>query len=240
MEGNALKVLILAGRLNRDGARSLAGLIDRLERRGLRLQVLCLSKGSELAGDPRMVESPGLGRRWLRPWTIRRLWSEGRLERPDLLHAIHDDTIDAALALSESRELPYFQSVTGFGTLERGLRLSRNWCRGIVASSADLASELTGELGVPAERIAVVPPGIVAEQVLARETETKRVPVIGTGGPVEETSGLVVLMAAARRILDAGHDVEFLIAGHGSEQVVFAITLIGSGSSTALQWPTNE
>ena len=59
MAGGVLKVLILAGRLKwDDGGWPLPSLLDRLERRGVRLQVLCLSRGGDLTADPRAVEIP--------------------------------------------------------------------------------------------------------------------------------------------------------------------------------------
>ena len=45
-------------------------------------------------------------------------------------------------------------------------------------------------------------------------------PVIGTGGPLEEAGGTVVFLEAARLVLDARHDVEFVIASQGSQQIV--------------------
>jgi glycosyltransferase involved in cell wall biosynthesis len=43
--------------------------------------------------------------------------------------------------------------------------------------------------------------------------------VIGAGGPLDEVSGLMVFLEAARRILDAGRDAEFIIAGQGASHV---------------------
>ncbi len=48
--------------------------------------------------------------------------------------------IDTALTVSESSQLPYIQTVAHFRTVERGLRLSRRWCRHLVATSPDLAA----------------------------------------------------------------------------------------------------
>ena len=138
-----LKILILAGRLSRYDARSPLGpWLDRLERRDCRLQVVCLSKGNILAGDPRVFEFPALGNLWLKGFAARSLWSDGRLERPDLVHVVHDEMIDTALTVSESSQLPYIQTVAHFRTVERGLRLSRRWCRHLVATGPDLAAQL--------------------------------------------------------------------------------------------------
>jgi hypothetical protein len=102
-----LKILLVAGPVHRDrGGWPLAPLLNRLEKRGLRLQVLCPGKGRDLMGDPRVVESPGLTNRWLRSFVARRLWSEGVLERPDLVHVVHDGMEEVALSLCDSARLP--------------------------------------------------------------------------------------------------------------------------------------
>jgi glycosyltransferase involved in cell wall biosynthesis len=142
------------------------------------------------------------------------------LDRLDLIHVIHDEMSDVALALAETIRRPYIQTVSRFGTLARGLRLSRRWCRQIVVTSPDLANELIEELGVPDHRIAVVRPGMAACPLPLTEVAEGRVPVIGTGGPLEEASGMTIFMEAARLVMDAGRDVEFVIASQGSEQVI--------------------
>jgi glycosyltransferase involved in cell wall biosynthesis len=221
MAGGVFKVLILAGRFNwQDGGWPLAPLLDRLERRGFRVQVLCLSKGGDLHDDPRALELPALGNRWLRTFAVRGLWSHGELERPDLLHVVDDEMGDVALALSETAHLPYVQTVSRFGTVARGLRLSRRWCRGLVATSPDLAREMIEELGVPGDRITVVPPGMAPCPQPSHKAAAGKVPVIGTGGQLEEASGMMTFLEAARLVLDAGRDVEFVIASQGSQQIV--------------------
>src|SRR5262249_35758568 len=106
-----------------------------------------------------------------------------------------------------------------FRTLGRGLRLSRRWCRQLVAIRPDLASGLIEELGVPESRVVVIPPGIALPDEPVREPSVGRVPVIGAGGPLDEVSGMMVFLEAARRILDDGRDAEFLIAGQGASHV---------------------
>jgi glycosyltransferase involved in cell wall biosynthesis len=221
MAGESIKVLILAGRLNRhDGGWPIGPLLDRLERRGCDVQIVCLSNGGGLADLPRVIELRVLGNRWLRSFALRSFWSNSPLERPDLVHAVDDEMGDVALALAETAGLPYYQTVSRFGTIARGLRLSRRWCRGIVATSLDLGQALIDELGVPADRIAVIPPGLAPPAQHFGGDATGKVPVIGTGGPLEEASGTIVFLEAARLVLDAGHDVEFVIASQGSQQVI--------------------
>lgn len=214
------RILILAGRLSRYDARwPLAPWLDRLERRGCGLQVACLAREHVLANDHRCFEVPGLGHQWMRGWAARSLWSRQHLVRPDLVHVIHDEMSEPALVLAQGSGLPYIQTVADFRTLARGLRLSRRWCRQVVAIRPDLADGLVSELGLPESRVAVVAPGIALPEEPAREPVADRVPVIGTGGPLDDLSGMVVFLEAARRVLDSGGDAEFVIAGHGASHV---------------------
>ncbi len=214
------RILVLAGRLSRLDARwPLAPWLDRLERRGCRLQILCISRGNALVNDPRCLELPALGNRWMRGWVARSLWSHELLKRPDLIHVVHDEMSEAALIVSESAGIPYLQTVADFRTLGRGLRLSRRWCRQLVAIRPDLAEGLVEELGVPESMVAAISPGIALPDEPVREMAANRVPVIGAGGPIDEVSGLLVFLEAARRILDAGRDAEFVIGGQGASHV---------------------
>jgi glycosyltransferase involved in cell wall biosynthesis len=216
MDGDSLKILILAGRLDRheDGCGKPPWL-DRLERRGCRAQVLCLAREAGHMRDPRVFEVPALRSWWRRGLAARSVWGDLPLDRPDLMHVVHDEMIDAAVSVCEWGLLPYVQTVADFRTLERGLRLSRRFCRHVVARSADVAEELTGELGLPVENVTVIKPGIMLAEESPPSPGTDRVPVIGTGSLVEEESGLGVFLDAARRILDSGHDTEFVVTGRG-------------------------
>ncbi len=215
-----IKILILAGRLDADDAGwPLTPLLDRLERRGLQLQVLCLSKGIVAMADTRAVDVPALGNRWLRALAARRLWSEGLLQRPHMMHVVDDEMVEVALALSENNQIPYVQTVAGFGSVERGLRLSRRWCR---SPGGDQSRSRRGhddrDWGFPTDRITIIPPGIVAHQESFDAAGTWKVPVIGAGGPLEEASGSMIFLDAARLVLEKGYDIEFVIATHGGEQ----------------------
>jgi glycosyltransferase involved in cell wall biosynthesis len=221
MAEDGLKLLMLAGRLDDDnGGWPLTPLLDRLERRGCVVQVLCLSRGHELLADARTLEHPALANRWLRAFAIRGLRSHDRFEPPDLIHSVHDEMADVALALAETIRRPYVQTVSRFGTVTRGLRLSRRWTQRLVATGPDLAEELIEDLGVPAHRITVVRPGLAPCPPAIPAAGAGRVPVIGTGGPLEEASGMMVFMEAARIVIDSGRDVEFVIASQGSLQVL--------------------
>jgi glycosyltransferase involved in cell wall biosynthesis len=133
---------------------------------------------------------------------------------------VHDELVGLALTVAEAARLPYVQTVSGFGSMERGLRLSRSWCRRLVAASPDLVADLVVELGIPASIIALVPQGIPAQQDSPREDRSAKVPVVGTGGALEGVAGLMIFLDAAHLVVSAGYDVEFVIASHASEHVL--------------------
>ena len=215
------RLLILDGRPpGDDSAGPLPPLLDRLEHRGFQIQVLCASKPEDLLRDPRALEAQFLKKRILRFFAGRLIWSDSRLDRPDLLHALDDRMVDLVLSLSEKGQIPYVQTVAGFTTVERGLKLSRTWCRRLIATGSDLADELEHGLGIPRDWIALIPHGVVASPRHSSQMPTgTAIPVIGTGGPQEEGPGLLVFTEAARLVIGAGYDVEFVIACAAREQI---------------------
>jgi glycosyltransferase involved in cell wall biosynthesis len=112
--------------------------------------------------------------------------------------------------------IPYVQTIASFKSIELGLRLSRSWCRHLIATGADLAAEMIDDLGVPSDRIAVIPPGIIAPAEPLRSTETPSVPVVGTAGSLDDGSGVPIFLEAAQRVIAAGYDAEFVVASQGA------------------------
>jgi glycosyltransferase involved in cell wall biosynthesis len=121
-----------------------------------------------------------------------------------------------AVGLAEACERPYVQTVDDFAAVESGLRLSRSWCRGLVATGPDLARTLAERIGVPADWISVLAPGVLPGPEAPRLAGW-RIPVIGTAGLPREGSGFGCFLVAARQVLDSGHDAEFLIASQGDD-----------------------
>jgi glycosyltransferase involved in cell wall biosynthesis len=213
-------VLLLAGRLGvHDDGWSIRQFLDRLESLGVTAKVICVEAAGEAAADPRVVACPGLGHRWRQPFAVRGLRLGERLDRPDLLHVLQSVVSEAGLAVAEHWGLPYVQTVDEFVPPGSRLRVSRRWCRRLVASSRELADDLRTHLGVPPRRISVINPGIEAPDEPAPRAETGRVAAIGTAGPLTPSSGFATFLGAARKVVDAGVDVEFVIAGQGEDEV---------------------
>ena len=210
-----IEVVYLAGQLGSDDEGwPLAPLLDRLERRGILARVLCVSRGNEAPNDGRFLEFPALGGRWLRSLAVRRLRQEIALDQPCLLHVLHEAMTEAAIALAEAWRIPYLQTLDEFGVVDRGLRISRHWFRGLIVPLTELADQIVTDLGVPADQVLVIPPGLSTELV-PRTFDGSKIPVIGTAGQLRESSGLLCLLEAAQRVLSTGRDVEFLVATQG-------------------------
>lgn len=217
-EGRAsgLDVLLLAGRLGLDDdGWPLGPLLDRLTIQGIAPRVLCASLGRS-AAEERIVAMPSLNHRWLKHFAARGLLRDAEFKRPALLHSVHQEMAGTALALAESWGIPYIQTIDDFAVLDQGLRVSRRWLSALVVSSGELAEALVGTLSVPQDRVAVIPPGIAAEPPPPRDG-VWRVPVIGAAGPPSDETGFSTFLDAARIVLAADRDAEFLIAGQGGE-----------------------
>jgi glycosyltransferase involved in cell wall biosynthesis len=214
-------ILLLVDRIsNSDQARTIRAFVDRLAGRGIAAKILCTSWGDPSQRGVVVEEWPGLADRWRLAWTLHGLRPDLGPDRPVLLHVLHARMAAAGLEVAERWRLPYLQGIEEFLLPGARLRLSRRWCRGLVATSRELAVDLIRNLQVPEEWVKVVHRGIkAAEPGLARRDEgSERIPVIGTAGPLTPGSGFATFLNAARRVIDAGKDAEFVVVGEGEEE----------------------
>lgn len=215
---SSTSLILLADRLTATLGLRLRALASKLEPRGFAPVVLCVDAGEGTPPGARVVESPALEGRWRRYWAARGLTSGQGPCRPDLLHVVDASMADVGLALAERWRTPYVLSVDDYLPVGARLRLSRHWCRGVVASSEALASELVESVGLPRRAVNVVLPGL--EPTEEREpgppqTGSERLPVVGASGRFETGSGLATFLHAASLVVKRGLDAEFVIAGWG-------------------------
>lgn len=220
MEVPERSILLVAGRLGiHDEGWSVGPFIDRLQRLGYSTQMVCVEATGDAAHNPRVVECPGLAHRWRLPLAVRSLRFGERLNRPNLVHVLSRAMSEAGLAIAEHWGVPYVQTVDEFVPPGGTLRLSRKWCRRLIATSRELADDLSEKLAIPADLVSMVNPGIEAPEEDPVRPPRGKVAVIGTAGPLVMASGFATFLNAARRILDAGLDAEFVIAGQGEDEV---------------------
>jgi glycosyltransferase involved in cell wall biosynthesis len=221
MTESVYHVVLLADRItNSDQAGTVREYIDRLGDRGLAARIVCAS----WSGSPRaklvIEECPGLGDRWQLTWALRSLRRPEGTVMPSLLHSLQARVAPAALEIAERWKVPYLQGIEEFLPLGSRLRLSRRWCRGLVAASRELGDDLNRNFGVPADWVRVVHRGLEpAEPLLSRWNASEaRVSVVGAAGSLSPGSGFSTFLNAARRVLDAGIDAEFVLVGEGEEE----------------------
>jgi glycosyltransferase involved in cell wall biosynthesis len=123
------------------------------------------------------------------------------------------------LAIAEHWRIPSIQTVDEFLPQTARLRVSRRWCRGLVAQSRALADDLVSSLAIPREFLTVIPPGIAIPEERWAATGRGVVPVIGTALAPGGDAGVLAFLNAARRVLDAGVDAEFVVAGQGQSDL---------------------
>jgi glycosyltransferase involved in cell wall biosynthesis len=222
MAENPRHVLLLTGRVGtHQDVGPIRAFLDRLRREGVEAQVVCVSAEEGGVPDERLFVAPGLGRSWQKSLAVRRLGIGATIRRPDVLHVGQLSVAAVGLAIAEHWGLPYLLTVDEFPGPRDRLRLSRRWCRRLTAASPELADELVRGLGAPEAFVSVILPGIALppEDASGRAPRSGRVPVIGTAGPLVPASGFATFLGAARRVIDAGVDAEFVIAGLGEDEV---------------------
>ncbi|HEY2155100.1 MAG TPA: glycosyltransferase family 4 protein [Isosphaeraceae bacterium] len=214
-------VVLIADRIvTPDQAGTIRAFVERLGHRGLAARILCSAWKAPSRGGLDVEESAGLARPLWLSWGLRSLRRPEGTSRPALLHALQARMAPAALELAERWQIPYIQGVEEFLPPGSRLRLSQRWCRGLVATSRELGEDLTRGFGVPGDRVHVIHRGLeVAESVTSRwATGPSPVSVIGAAGPLVHASGFTTFLNAARRVLDAGVDAEFVLVGEGEEE----------------------
>lgn len=207
-------VVLLAGRPFADEAWRVDRLLAGLTERAIECSLLCAGWKRRPPTRGGLSVDSWLDHRLLRPWAVRRAFSA----RPSLLHAIGIEQADTALALAEHWQLPYVLSVDEIPRSGSRLRVSRRWIRSIIAPTPAVKNDLERSMGVAPELMAVVPPIIMTGATA--QPRRRAITVAGASASLEVGSGLVVLLDAARLVLDQGIDLELVISGSGAGEVV--------------------
>ena len=151
---------------------------------------------------------------------LARLRSKQLFERlPQLIHIQSPRMLRLGNELARTLQVPYVLTVHHLSDGPR-LAIDRRWCQRVIAASESVADELVNRGRIPASLVTVIAPGVEAcdAEQLSPPLETGRAPVIGTAGPLELDKGLCWFLGSARAIHAVRPEVEFVIAGSGSEE----------------------
>lgn len=222
--GQEPKILLLAGRFTFRGSCAYTlRLADGLPEENFRTAVVC--------PDAQIVEAEmrrQLGI-WEFPYLQAPVWGRVVLSLmarslaanpPDLIHAQIRNAAPQAAWLARRLQRPYVLTVHDYMQPRQRLVIDRHWCQRVLAVSESVKTDLLSRTGLPESLVTVIHSGVDCEECPAvmPVLEPDRIPVVGTAGPLEAVKGFPFFLGAAARVLAAGRDVEFVIAGAGPEE----------------------
>lgn len=217
------RVLLLAGVFEvRGSTATTLRLAEHLPGHGFDPLVVC-SSAERLSAEVReqlsIREYPGLTTRLVGRLVRRLLARELSDTPPDVIHVQSRRLASLGGWLAAAWGRPLVVSVHEVLRGRERPRLPRA-VRKVLAVSEAVREALVDGRSVMADRVVVVPAGADAPEVarLVGVLEPDHVPSVGSAGPLEAVKGLPYFLGAAQKVLAAGRDVEFLVAGAGPEE----------------------
>jgi len=136
---------------------------------------------------------------------------------PHVFH-FHGTELDrVATRLCRWLKLPYVLTFDGFYNRRHRIVFSRKWCRGIIAPNESMREDLVNQARVPKDRVKVIPVGVRLSdyEVCSKKRNNGLTPIVGTFWQRLPSKGVGQLLRAARLVLDAGVEAQFLVSGEG-------------------------
>jgi len=151
---------------------------------------------------------------------LRGLKSELEADPPQLIHVQSRSVLSAGTFLARRLCVPFLLTVHDYLQPRERLRFDREWGRRIIAVSESVKTELLSRTHLPDDLLTVIHSGVddVQRCPMLPVLDPGHKPVIGMASPLESAKGVPYFLGAARRVIEAGRDVEFLIAGAGPEE----------------------
>lgn len=152
----------------------------------------------------------------VRGMLLRQLWSDP----PELIHIQSRGALHQGQWIARHLRRPFLLTVHDYLQPCERLCIDRRYCRQIIAVSDSVKADLLQRTRLPEDLVTVVHSGVdrAASCEFLKIFEPRRVPVVGTAGPLEAVKGFPFFLGAAARVLATGREVEFLIAGAGPEE----------------------
>lgn len=141
--------------------------------------------------------------------------------KPQLVHIQSRHALPFGLALAKRLELPCLLTIHDHDkALTRTMSTGQTQLKQVIAVSSSVKESLASANSLNDDMITVIHSGVTVPDLIdnSEVLDARRIPVIGTAGRLEESKGFPYFIKAARQVLDAGNDVEFLIAGSGPEE----------------------
>ncbi len=139
---------------------------------------------------------------------------------PDVIHAQSRSNLGRAQWLARVLDRPLVVTVHHHLRAHDRFRVDRGVCHKVLAVSESVKSDILRRSRCPESLVDVIPSGVEywPDEHAPPPLAPQRLPVVGTAGPLEAIKGFPFFLGAARRVVDAGRDVEFVVAGSGPEE----------------------
>jgi glycosyltransferase involved in cell wall biosynthesis len=141
--------------------------------------------------------------------------------KPNLVHIQSRHGLPFGFTLAKRLNLPCILTIHDHDkSLQRSISAGQARLNRLIAVSSSVKDSLVTEHSIDTDLITVIHSGVTIPDLIDNSEVLggKRIPVVGTAGRLEESKGFPYFIKAARQVLDAGNDVEFLIAGTGPEE----------------------
>ncbi|MBX3449922.1 MAG: glycosyltransferase family 4 protein [Planctomycetaceae bacterium] len=224
MAAIAPRVLLLAGRFSLRGTSAYTlRLAEKLPPYGFRVEVVC-PNSSRVSPERRrslgILEYPYLQTPVWSSVVLRLLRRELAKDPPGLIHVQSRNALPQGIWLARRLRRPYIVTLHDVVTNRASLPYDRKWCERVIVVSEAVRQNVLRESRIPADRVTTIPSGVNCDHIrdVIPPLSAGHRPVIGTAGPLEAVKGFPFFLGAAARLLEAGRDVEFLIAGAGPEE----------------------
>lgn len=141
---------------------------------------------------------------------------------PDLIHVQNQRSALFGQKLSARLGVPHVVTVHR-SPKERMAPLAHPMLAGIVAVNEVIREDLVNNQAIPKSLIRVVKHGVNVNNLQPEAVEpsrdgNERIPVVGAVGRLARIKGHHVLLSAARKLLDAGTEIMFMLVGEGDEE----------------------
>jgi glycosyltransferase involved in cell wall biosynthesis len=141
--------------------------------------------------------------------------------KPSLVHIQSRHALPFGFSLAKRLDLPCMLTIHDHDrSLTRTMAAGQARLQRLIAVSSSVKDSLISGCSISEDLITVIHSGVTIPDLIddSEVLGSRRIPVVGTAGRLEESKGFPYFIKAARQVLDAGNDVEFLIAGTGPEE----------------------
>jgi len=213
-------ILAVAGRVRmRSAYLQMLDLLAGLDARGRSVSVVCATLPAETL--MREISFPvttwsavGSGRSGIfRPVTFQDFYD--RL-KPQVIHVHGTGLRHSGRRFLNSISAPVVFTPYVTATETREIRRIQRRAARVIALNEHMREALVNHVGIPRERLRVVPPGVDVNQYdLLLPGIGEREAVIGAAAPLEPGRGQSTFLQAARLLLNSGREAQFIIGGDG-------------------------